>query len=68
MAELKLALVPFTVPNYVSLKMPPRPKQDGVQPLPSFALSEIDAGVLSDLCDEFRVEVFRKAGKPDPHA
>lgn len=33
---------------------------------PSFPLSEVDATTLSELCDDFRREVFRKAGRVDP--
>lgn len=33
---------------------------------PSYALSDLDADTLSKMCDEFRAEIFEKAGKEDP--
>ncbi len=29
-------------------------------------LKDVDADTLADLCDQFRAEIFRKAGKADP--
>lgn len=66
MAEMKIELLPFQVPNFVIQKMPARPKQDGVVESPKFALADVDPVTLGNLCDEFRAEVFRKAGKADP--
>ena len=66
MAALKINVQPFTTPNFVLARMPPRLKQDGFAEAPKWALSEIDADVLSILCDDFRAEIFRKARKPDP--
>ena len=41
--------------------------EDGWQELPSFALADLDSQTLNDLCDQFRDEVFRKAGKSPPN-
>jgi len=64
MAEIRLSLKPFTVPNYVSVQQPPSNEDrhtDAFHPL-----AALDANVLAEMCDEFRADVFRKAGKPDP--
>lgn len=66
MVETKIELVPWVVPNFVSAKMPPRPRQDGWSEGPKWPLAEVEAETLARLCDDFRAEVFRKAGKPDP--
>lgn len=63
---MKIELQPFSTPNFVLGKMPPRQRQDGIGSTLSWPLSEVDADELARLCDEFRAEVFRKAGKPDP--
>lgn len=63
---MNIPLQQWTVPNFVIGKMPPRPRQDGWHEGPKWELSEVDAEALAQLCDEFRAEVFRKAGKPDP--
>jgi hypothetical protein len=68
MSSLKIDLVPFSTPNYVFGQMPPRPRQDGPIEAPKWHLTEVDAVVLAQLCDEFRADVFKKAGKPDPAA
>ena len=66
MSDMKIDVQPWQTPNYVIGKMPSRPRQDGFIEGPKWALSEVDADVLAKLCDQFRAEVFRKAGKPDP--
>jgi len=63
---MKIDLQPFTTPNYVIGKLPPRPRQEGFHEGPKWKLCEVDADVLAQLCDDFRAEVFQKAGKPDP--
>ena len=63
---IKTGLKPFTVPNYVIAVQAARPRQEGFAEAPKYALSEIPAETLSDLCDRFREEVFRKAGVADP--
>lgn len=65
--SILVSLRPWTVPNFASIEMPPRPRQDGPHEAPSLPLAEIPAVALSDLCDDFRREVFRKAGKRDPN-
>jgi hypothetical protein len=62
---MKLNLVPFSTPNFVSVQLPARPRQDGLIEAPKFSLTQLDHDTLSALCDEFRAEVFLKAGKTD---
>lgn len=65
---INIELQPWATPNFVRAKMSPRPKQEGVNlESPSWPLWEVDALTLSQMCDEFRAEVFKKAGKEDPH-
>lgn len=62
---MKIELQPFLTPNFVIGKMAPRPRQDGLGEAPKWALKDVPAEDLARLCDEFRAEVFRKAGKVD---
>lgn len=64
--KTNIELQPFITPNYVLVKMPARPRQEGFQENPKFALSELEESTLSELCDKFREEIFLKAGKEDP--
>lgn len=66
MAEMKLKLQPFVTPNYVLAEMPTGLKQDGMKETPKWALRDLSADTVSELCDEFRREVFKKAERPDP--
>jgi len=59
-----IELHPFQVPNFVRQVMPARPKQDGFQELPAIPLSELSDATLEAMCDEFRRNVFAKAGRP----
>ncbi|MHB1260359.1 MAG: hypothetical protein ACYC2H_01450 [Thermoplasmatota archaeon] len=63
---MKVELLGFTVPNFVIQKMPPRSRQEGMAEAPKYALADVPAEDLASLCDHFRSEVFRKAGKADP--
>jgi hypothetical protein len=64
--KIDLELQPFNTPNFVIVKMPARPRHDGWQESPKYSLAELDAQTLSALCDQFRAEIFKKAGKDDP--
>ncbi len=66
MTKIEKALKPFRVPNFVIEDGDSLPRQQGFVELPKHALKDLPAQVLSDLCDEFRVNVFAQAGKPDP--
>lgn len=58
---------PWQTPNFATLKLPPRPRQEGFVCTGNLPLREIPPEDLARLCDQFRAEVFAKAGKPDPH-
>jgi hypothetical protein len=64
--RMKVELNPWIVPNFVTAKMPPRPRQEGFGEGPKWSLAEVDTATLAAQCDQFRAEVFRKAGKSDP--
>ena len=65
--EMKIDLIPFTVPNFVTGVMPPKSRQEGPYvDSPKWALADVPEEDLSKLCDNFRAEVFSKAGKTDP--
>jgi hypothetical protein len=73
MITTKIALVPFTVPNYVRIQRPPghvTTREDGfpVGNEGTFILAELDEHTLSELCDQFRKDCFKKAGKTEPRA
>ena len=68
MASINVKLTRFAVPElvYIEQPHPPQQRQDGIRPLPSIPLCDLDPQTISDLCDEFRKEVFASAGKEDP--
>lgn len=59
-------LQPFRIPNFVLEKSQVRPRQEGFVETRSHALADLDVSVLSRLCDQFRKDIFEKAGKVDP--
>lgn len=63
---MQVELNPWPVPEHVTAKMSPRPRQDIFKETPWWTLNEVDADTLAIQCDRFRTEVFRIAGKPDP--
>lgn len=63
MAELPLKLKPFNTPNFVMAETANKANymKGGVH------LRDVPADVLSDLCDEFRRNIFLKAEQADPN-
>lgn len=59
--QIELDIAPFTVPNFVRRKTSVSGEDETGIPL-----SDLDPTALSTLCDEFRREVFKKAGKQQP--
>jgi hypothetical protein len=64
--KMQIELLPFSTPNFVLQKMAPRLRQEGLVEVSSYHLRELDAKTLAGLCDQFRRDVFAKAGKADP--
>lgn len=68
MATYNMKLKPFQVPNFVILELPNRVRQEGFSgDTPTIPLMNLDVATLDEMCNEFRSEVFRKAGKQDPN-
>jgi hypothetical protein len=65
-ATIALKVKPWMVPNFVSIEMPPRPKQDGIAALPSIPLKDLPLETLDSLAEQWRTELYAKAGKPLP--
>ena len=65
-ATIQVELQPFTIPNYVRSVERPGKKEDGFVETIAYPLSDLDSFTLDRLCQQFRNEVFRKAGKEQP--
>ena len=63
---IEIPRLPWNVPNFVLLQGPVGRRQDGPQQGMTLPLASVQAEVLAEMCDEFRAEIFRKAGKVDP--
>lgn len=66
--KIELKLQPFKTPYFVLSQVAPKPRDRGFEQVPSFPLSDLDPEALSAMCDEFRAEVFEKAGKQYPRS
>lgn len=60
-AKVELEVRPFGTPNFAILKA-----DQGDATSASVKLSALEESTLSALCDQFRAEVFKIAGKTDP--
>lgn len=60
-SKIEFELRPFAVPSYVSACPNELGRADH-----EFPLSQVPADYLEMLCDQFRSEVFKKAGKSRP--
>lgn len=61
--KVDVKLQPFSVPNYVTMLG----YVDGAGNNLPKSLRSLEPKILSQLCDQFREEVFKKAGKNDPY-
>lgn len=64
--EMKIKLQPFQTPDFVLAVPRPGLKQYGMIEAPKWPLSDVEEIILSELFDQFRHDVFVKAGKTDP--
>lgn len=65
MASIQIKIVPFSVPDVVTPEIPCAPtgvRGFDVSAVRRIPLSEISSEVLTEMCDDFRREVFKKAG------
>lgn len=60
--KIKTTLKPFPVPDHIEHEIGILPK--GVSVPPRVAITDLSALQLSELCDQFRKDVFLKAGLP----
>jgi len=65
---MTIKLQPFSTPNYVISESRVGTRQEGLIENPKWPLSEVDEDTLSQLCEKFREDVFKKAGKNDPYS
>ena len=65
--EMKVRLQPFQTPNYVISESKQGLRQDGIVESPKWHIKEVDEKTLSEMCDQFRKDIFEKAGKRDPN-
>lgn len=65
-ATLEVELLSFKTPNFVRAVGKPGEREDGMQEAPCYPLSDLDPYTLAKMCDQFRDEIFKKAGKHQP--
>lgn len=67
MATIQLKLQPIRVPNFIIQETTThQTRQEGFVESPKFAIAELESETIAQLCDEFRANMFEKAGKIDP--
>lgn len=65
--SVELEVHQFVVPNHAVIVRPPVTRQEGLSfHNNTIELSALTPEVLSQMCDEFRAAIFKKAGKADP--
>lgn len=64
--SISLNLKPWLAPNFAHVEMPPRHKQDGAHELPSFHVRDLPVEALDRLAEQWRHDLYEKAGKPLP--
>ena len=69
---MEIELKPWQTPNFVVPIVPtvPAQRQDGFNPnvnSNAISLENVPVEILSEMCDKFRSEIFKKAKKKDPN-
>jgi len=64
-ANIEVTIQPFSIPHFVIRDRKAAACGDPDAEA-AFELSSVDATTLSALCDQFRADVFKQAGKKDP--
>jgi len=64
--NIKIEVIPFDVPDSVRAIAEVKPRQDGFSPTPTIPLCRLTQHELSELCIQFRKDVFKKAQLCDP--
>lgn len=64
--KVKFPVDPFPIPKTVTVSTDPVRKQLNLKPIGDILLSELSVTELESLCVEFRVGVFKEAGKELP--
>jgi hypothetical protein len=65
-SEIKLKLRPWMAPNFAVPESPPGRREDGVRFEAGIHVRDLPVETLAEMADEWRAELFRKAGKKDP--
>lgn len=56
----------WMAPNYAIIETSPRPKQEGIQPLPTVPVTELGQAALDELAGAWLTDLYTKAGKQSP--
>lgn len=63
MSNITLKLVTPMVPNYISVEMPTRPRQEGFTELPKFDVAELTDAQLNAIADDWRARLLANAAR-----
>ena len=66
--KIDLEVAPFQVPTAAAAMLPSASARRLGQTGPAILLGDLPENVLSELCDRFRYDVFKAAGKEDSRA
>jgi len=66
MPTIKLQIKPFRTPNFVIPAQPIGQRQDGFKNAIGIPLADLDAETLNEMCEAFKVELFKKANLTPP--
>lgn len=65
-SSVTIKLLPFGAPDFAVIDHPSAHQERAFGRVPSIPLSELSDETLHAMCDDFRREVFRNAGRPLP--
>lgn len=64
--QTSIELNKFQAPNFATVKSKPGRKEDGLQPLASIPIAELEPKTLDELAFAWLEDIYEKAGHPNP--
>jgi len=60
MAQIKLKLRPFTLPNFVHFENPTGKREDGVKFDNGISIEDLDEETIIEMCEDFKQSLLKK--------
>lgn len=61
-----IRLKPWQVPNFATMELGPRPREEGMIQAPSIPIADLEQGAFDALVERWVNDIYKKAGRERP--